>query len=503
MIKKTIRTAILFLSSFLALDAQAQQTLTLEECRRMALETDLGLRQARTRIEMAGIDRKTALANYFPNISATGAYIHNHDGVALIGDDASAMLSNSGSLVQSKVQEFTGGLMEAVKSNPQALAEFSRNPMWQTFLGAISQTDISQTINALGKEIDDALHPDLSNVMVGVISLRQPVFAGGKIVTANKIAELAEDLSEASYDLKRDEVVSAVEKSYWQIVSISNKVKLTQAYADLLHKMERDVEISVKEGVATASDALGVRVKANEAEMLRTKAENGLALAKMLLCKQTGLDLESEIRLADEDSTEIPVPQTRPARSFDEIFSDRPETRSLGIATEIHQKKIAFARADMLPKVALTANYMMTSPNLKNGLGKDFGGFLSAGVAVSVPIFHGFEALQKTRKAKAEATLYRCQLEEARKMINLQVVQLRKQRSEALEKLAVTESNLRCAEENLRAAMIGFEEGVIEASTALAAQTAWLKANSERIDAAVEIQTLASELAKAEAVPSR
>lgn len=33
--------------------------------------------------------------------------------------------------------------------------------MWQTVLGALSQTDMSQTINALGKEIDDAFHPDM------------------------------------------------------------------------------------------------------------------------------------------------------------------------------------------------------------------------------------------------------------------------------------------------------------------------------------------------------
>ena len=152
----------------------------------------------------------------------------------------------------------------------------------------------------------------------------------------------------------------------------------------------------------------------------------------------------------------------------------------------------------MMPKVALMAGYSVTNPNLKNGFEKDWGGFFNAGVMVNIPIFHGFEAMSKTRKAKAEATLYRTQLEDAKNLINLQVTQLRKQEGEAFEKLTMAQSNLASAEENLRTATIGFEEGVIETNTALAAQTAWLKAHSEYIDAGIELQMLAANLNKAE-----
>ncbi|MBP5487079.1 MAG: TolC family protein, partial [Bacteroidales bacterium] len=185
-------------------------------------------------------------------------------------------------------------------------------------------------------------------------------------------------------------------------------------------------------------------------------------------------------------------------KSMDDIYSDRPETRSLELASRIYDGKVAVARADMLPKVAAMGGYMMSNPSLKNGFEKQFNGYWGVGVVVNVPIFHGFEALNKTRKAKAEATLYRSQLEDAKDLINLQVTQLRKQEAEALEKLAMTESNLSSAEENLRTATIGFNEGVINANTALAAQTAWLQAHSEYIDAGIELQMLASNLDKAE-----
>ena len=152
----------------------------------------------------------------------------------------------------------------------------------------------------------------------------------------------------------------------------------------------------------------------------------------------------------------------------------------------------------MMPKIAATGGYMVSNPSLKNGFEKDWNGYWGVGVVVNVPLFHGFEALNKTRKAKAEASLYRSQLEDARNLINLQVTQLRKQEIEAMEKLTMARSNLSNAEENLRTATVGFNEGVINANTALAAHTGWLQANSEYIDAGIELQMVAANLDKAE-----
>ena len=50
----------------------------------------------------------------------------------------------------------------------------------------------------------------------------------------------------------------------------------------------------------------------------------------------------------------------------------------------------------------------------------------------------------------------------------------------------MTKSNREKADENLRYANIGFESGVVEPSVVMEAQTAWLKANSEDIDANID-----------------
>ena len=506
---KKLLISLLTAAAIAPATADAQQVLTLEECRSMAADSDRNLEQAETKIKMAGYDRRIAFANYLPNISGTGAYIYNPNDISLISDATSATLQNAGTTIHGLSQQYQQQVMSDITAYIQQLAatdpasamkymQLMQDPLLQMLVGKLQATDLSPAIDQIGKEIDDALHPDLTNIAVGAVTVQQPIFMGGKIIAANKIARLAEQLSEAQYDQQYQQTIVDVDQAYWQIVSIAGKKKLAESYADLLHSMEHDVELAVEEGVATESDALQIKVKANEADMLRTKSENGLTLAKMLLCKRIGLPLDSRIVLADEQLDKVPVAQIGPVKPMDEIYADRPETRSLELASRIYDGKVAVARADMLPKVAAMGGYMVSNPSLRNGFEKQWNGCWGVGVVVNVPIFHGFEALNKTRKAKVEATLYRSQLEEARNLIDLQVTQLRKQEGEALEKLTMAESNLASAEENLRTATIGFNEGVITANTALAAQTAWLQAHSEYIDAGIELQMLAANLDKAE-----
>ena len=527
--KKAVLVLALFLP-VLPLTAQPQR-LTLDDCREMALEADKDLQQARTRIDMAGYDRKIALANYFPTVSATGAYLYNNRDIALVDAYQSSMLQSAGSIMQGVIegaaasateqisgamsQAMTGTmtqLMTAIQTNPALAQEYLSSPMWQTVLGMLQKMDpsslgqlqlpdIAEPVNAIGADIDKALHPDLHNIWMGGVTVQQPVFVGGKILYSNKMATLGEDLARSKYDQEEARVVLDVEQAYWQIVSIAGKKRLSESYADLLRTLESDVNASVKAGVMTESDALQIKVKANEADMLRTKATNGLALAKMLLCQRIGLPLDSDIFLADEYLDMVPLPECPLDKSLDDIYTDRPETRSLELASRIYDAKAKVIRADGLPKVVLTANWLVSNPNPFNGIQNTWnGGMLSTGVMVNIPLFHGLENTNKYRKARAEASLYRSRLEDAKEKIELQVTRERKAYGEALEKLSMAQSNLDSAEENLRTATIGFEAGVISTSTVLSAQTAWLSAHSDCLDAGTELQMAAAALRKAEGI---
>ena len=74
------------------------------------------------------------------------------------------------------------------------------------------------------------------------------------------------------------------------------------------------------------------------------------------------------------------------------------------------------------------------------------------------------------------------------KSLQVQVTQASFKAQEAIKTYESTRSNLAKAEENLRMAQIGFKEGVMPVDNVMAAQTAWLKANSEVIDAQIDVQ---------------
>ena len=492
--------------------ASAQQVLTLDECREMAVSSSRELKEEQTKLKMAGYDRKIALANYFPTISLTGTYMWNDKDVKLISKSSSDnlhsavdRLKQSQDNAKGRVESFMQEFMAAIASNPAMAAEYNNSPMWQEafqILGEVIQDvrafDVATPVGLLVSSLEEDLTLNIRNVLGVVVSIRQPVFVGGKIIYSNQVAKMAEQLAASTYEMKYVETLTDVDQAYWQIVTIAAKKRLAESYVDLLEQMETDVVKSVAAGISTKSDELQVKVKAGDARLLLTRAKNGLKLSKMLLCKKIGLPLDSEIVLADEQLDEIPVAEPGPQKDMEQIYEDRPETKSLDLAAKIYKKKAAIVRADMLPQVALQANYLATNPSFKDGLQNRWGGRFSAGVVVNVPIFHGTEALHKTKKAKAEASLYSDKLEDAREMIALEVTQNRLLCEEALERLELTRSSLESAEENMRSATAGFEAGVVNTNTVLMAQTAWLQAHSEYIDAGVGLQVAVSNLEKAE-----
>ena len=72
--------------------------------------------------------------------------------------------------------------------------------------------------------------------------------------------------------------------------------------------------------------------------------------------------------------------------------------------------------------------------------------------------------------------------------MELQVTQSAYKVNEAAKKLAMAEKSMERAEENLRYANLGFKEGVIPTSNVLEAQTAWLSAQSAKIDAQIDVK---------------
>ena len=395
----------------------AQRMLTLEECRNLAIQNNKELQISGEKIKMADNEKKAAFTKYFPQLSANGAYMWNQKDINLLD---------------------MGALSSSLSSSLGGLAQL---PMIQHLMSGVN----------------DMQHLDVQNIWVGNVSLVQPVFMGGKIVNYNQITKFAKQLAESMNNLQLQDLIYKTDETYWQVISLVNKKKLADAYVDLLRKMDSDVTAMIYEGVATEADGLSVKVKLNEAEMAQTKVENGLALTRMLLAQICGLSLEEDLSLADEKLDNFPVETTQASADLNEAFMNRNELRSLDLATKIYKRKERIALAEMLPNVALAANYFVTNPNVFNGFKNDFAGMFNVGVMVKVPLSGWWEGTYRRNSAKAETRIKTLEWQDAREKIELQVNQSVYKVNEAGKKLIASSRNMENAEENLRRANFGFD----------------------------------------------
>jgi Outer membrane protein len=193
--KKNIALLSLFLMSGLSISAQ--EVLTLEQCKKLALENNVKIRNARLEQSASNETKKEAFTNYFPVVSATGEGFNANKGIIAL--------------------DFAGMSMSMLK-----------------------------------------------NGVVGGVTATQPVFAGGKIVNGNKLAQLGTEVSGYQMKLSEDEVSVTAEQYYWQIVSLQEKMKTLQIVEKMLENLHKDVTAAYKAGTTNKNDVLRVELKQNE-----------------------------------------------------------------------------------------------------------------------------------------------------------------------------------------------------------------------------------------------
>lgn len=476
------------------LPVHAQTMLSLDSCRAMALRNNKQLNVAKLQQDVARNTRKSLRTKYLPKVDAIGGYEFISKEISLLNDQQKAGFANLGTNFSNglgaNLSTMIGGLVQQGVLSPQMAQQLGS--MMQN-LGAT----ISQAGNAIGNSINEALKTDTRQVWAGTVMVKQPIYMGGAIIAANNIADINEQMAANDLSRRTQTTLYDIDHAYWLVVSLRQKQKLANSYQNLVKKLSSDVHKMIEQGVATRADGLKVDVKVNEADMQVTQAENGVALAKMLLCQLCGLPLDENIQLADENAELLSPGVTIEADQAIDITSTRPELRLLQNAVDISKQNTRLIRAAYLPHVALTGGYFISNPNMFNGFQRKFSGAWNVGLIVQVPVWNWFEGAYKVRATRTATSIAELTMSDAQEKIELQIAQSRFKVKEANKKLAMALKNISSAEENLRSANLGFKEGVMESTEVMAAQTAWQKAQSQKIEAEVEVKLAQVNLNKA------
>jgi outer membrane protein len=328
----------------------------------------------------------------------------------------------------------------------------------------------------------------LSNLLPGVgvspsLTVTQPIYAGGKIRLGQAAAAKGVQIYQDQKRLSETEVLYQVDKAYWQIVSLKEKIKLANQARELLDSLAEDLNNAFDAGMIYKNDLLRVQVQRNETDLNIAKANDGLVLSKLALAQIIGADAGG-INVADSVSG-----------SFHALLSDsvqnaadqRIEIQILKKALEAQELQRKMLQADFKPTLGVLAGGFAgfgKRMNMETG-GNSMASYFAM-LSLNIPIWDWGVKASKVKEQSFKITAHRTMLEETKELLSLEIQNAYLQLNQAARKIVLSDASVEQAEENLRLSNDRFKAGTVTGQDVLEAQMLWQQANSSVIDAKIE-----------------
>ena len=394
-----MKKAVVFLFLCVAAAPAAAQTLSLEECRAAAVEHNRTLRNSRLDLDAASQTHREAFTNYFPQISA------------------------SGGLFQAQ-----HGLVQADFAVPQ--------------MGTLPVSMVKRGI-------------------IGSVTAVQPLFAGLKIVTGNKLARLGEEVGRLQLQQTEAEVRERTDACFWQVVSLRDNLSTLDAVERQLAEIRRQVELSVKAGLVTN--------------------ENGLKVSKMLLAQHIGVDWRGfDVANAAFGEPEAPAAYYVP---IEEALDRRTEYLLAEKNVEARKYEKRMERGKRLPTVGIGAGYLyynVTDKSVDDGM---------VFAQVSVPVsewWGGAHALKKARIREHQAENDRLQV---REMLAVEIERTWSEVQESYAQILLMRRSVESSAENLRQNRNFYKAGTAPLTDLLDAETLYTQSRNDLTSACASYRT--------------
>ena len=431
--KKTLTFIALILC---ALITNAQELLTLDQCRQLALDNNKRMVAASKQTQAAHYTQKSYKGNFFPNFIASGTGLYSTvDGTFNI----------------------PGGNLPTFL--PDANGQPTPNGGFAYFPG-----------------ID--LNYKVRTVWMGGIQVEQPIFMGGKILAAYKMATLGKQMAQLNENLTATEVILETDQAYALMVKAQEMNKVAESYHAVLQELMKNVQSAYKHGLKSKNDVLKVKVKLNESELAIRKAENALRLANMNLCHLIGKPLIETLQISDD----FPVIEQALETQVNDITA-RPEYSLLNKQVDMAKQQVKLSRSELLPQVGIRGSYDYVHGLKVNEQGLFDNGAFSVMLNLTVPLFHFGERINKVRASKAQLEQVRMEQADLNEKMYLELTQAANNLDEAKLQTALADRSLEQADENRRISKGEYDAGLEPLSDHLEAQALWQQAYETKVDA--------------------
>ena len=312
----------------------------------------------------------------------------------------------------------------------------------------------------------------------GGVAAVMPVFAGGRIYSANQLAKEGVEVSKIYLEQSRQEVELTAEQYYWQVAVIEEKLNTLKSVGEMLGSLRSDVKGAVDAGVTLRNDLLQVELKQNDIASTRLDLENNLSVCKMLLAQYIGADCGDKLEInANVGFDSVPQFPFELKRDHLQSLALTPEYRLLEKNVEVNELKHRQSIGENLPTVSIGGGYIY-----HNLLRNDHtSGIVFASVAV--PISGWWSGSYKMKKQKLELKNAENERDDKSELLLIKMQKAWNDLENSYKQLDIARRSIEQSQENLRLNKNYYSAGTITMSDLLNAVYLAQQSRDKYVDA--------------------
>lgn len=305
-----------------------------------------------------------------------------------------------------------------------------------------------------------------------VLTVTQPIYAGGAIPAQVQTATLLTLLADQTVRATTQDVVYTVETAYYNLLLDQHLVDISTEAVRAAKVHLDNVEKRRAAGVASDFDVLRAQVELSNFEADLIQSRNAVIVARANLLKVMGVSQDSDFTLSDEFVYEPMVISMEQAVKA--AFTNRPDLYSREYQIRQQREQLRIARSRYLPNISgyFTNTWANPSPTSFGSSANEWGEIWQAGFQGAWPIFDGFQREGAIVQAKARLRQAQIDLVDTEETALYELTQALLSMENAVEFMQSQRLNLKRASEGLRLAEVGYEQGINTQVEVIDAQSA-------------------------------
>lgn len=312
--------------------------------------------------------------------------------------------------------------------------------------------------------------PKSANANLGIASLAEPIYAGGKFKFARESTDLLVKIARLDVDNDKDQVSYGIINSYYNLYKVLQSKKVVDTNLATVDQQIKQAQRFFQQGIVTKNDVLRFQLQRANIELNGIELESNRKVINYNLDVLLGLPETTQINVDQVNTIDHPV---LPLTDYlDSAFANRAELRQLDLRTRVAETNIKTVHADRSPTLAATAAAYYLDIALNPLPTKD--SYITP-LTVGLSLSWNFGSLWSNKNKEAEARIERDQtiINKGITTDNLknEVNQNYQEYLAALNKVNLLQTSIMQATENNRLQESRYKSNIVTATDRADAQT--------------------------------